>query len=198
MSEIRKKLKMIDKQVQECTKCTLCSSRRNTILNEHCPTARLMIVAEPQGGFDRHSGFPLTGKGGKMFSRMIQRIGVRREDLFIESITKCNLPRVRAATARELEACLPYLCQQIHLVQPHVILAMGSVATETLLGNRDAMSRIHGRVFRLKDYEEKEIWVVPTYHPDVILRAPQKKDDAWDDLGVVRRQLRKAAEASLA
>ncbi len=156
-----------------------------------------MIVAEPQGGFDKHSGFPLTGKGGKMLARMINALGVRREDLFIESITKCNVSRFRAASQKELQACFPYLCQQIHIVKPHVILSMGTVSTEMLLDTKEPMSRIHGRVFKLKDYEYKDIWVIPTYHPDFIFRTPQKKDEAWDDLSVVRKQLRIASEKAL-
>lgn len=184
-------LKKIDREVRFCTRCELCENRRQTVVyREHAVDARLMIISETQRGVGKTSGFPLVGKAGRILSRLIDETGVRRDRTFIDCIVKCRTPDNRPATHEELAACFPHVWRQILAVRPAVICSLGTVATTSLLGITGPMRQLRGRFRLLERPGPGTTFVVPTYHPEYLIRYPNRLEDALEDARAIRRYLR--------
>ncbi len=170
--------------VAECTRCELCRTRTNTVPGEGNPTARLMVVGEGPGETEDLSGRPFVGRAGELLDRMLAAVHTPRESVYIANVVKCRPPRNRAPLPDEREACLPFLHRQIALVKPAVLLALGSTAAEALLGERKPLGAL-----RLKVHRWGGIPLVITYHPAALLRNPNWKRPAWDDVRIARQLL---------
>ena len=168
--------------VSACTLCGLSQGRTNTVFGIGNPEADWLIVGEAPGAEEDRRGEPFVGRAGKLLDEMLRAIGQRREDVFIANILKCRPPNNRDPKADECASCRPYLERQIELVQPRIILAVGRVAAQNLLGSDDPVGRMRGRPHQLDG-----IPLVVTYHPAYLLRSPSQKNKAWHDLCLATR-----------
>jgi uracil-DNA glycosylase len=162
----------------DCSRCKLHTMGRTQIVfGVGNPDADLMFVGEAPGADEDLQGFPFVGRAGQLLTKMIEAINLRREDVYIANVIKCRPPGNRNPEPDEIAQCEPFLFQQIAAIQPKVIVALGSFAAKTLLKTSDPISRLRGRVF---EYHGAQL--VPTFHPSFLLRSPNQKKYAWDDL----------------
>jgi DNA polymerase len=177
-------LEAIAAAVAECRGCPLCSGRTNTVPGEGNPAAGLMCVGEGPGETEDLSGRPFVGRAGELLDKILENIEVPRPQVYIANVVKCRPPRNRAPLPDERDACIPYLHRQIALVRPKVLLALGSTAAEALLGVKKPLGDLRLRVHRWNG-----IPLIVTYHPAALLRNPNWKRPAWDDVRIARQLL---------
>lgn len=170
-----------------CEGCTLCRSRTQVVFGEGDPRASVMVVGEAPGAEEDRTGRPFVGRAGKLLELFLRSIGFDRESVYICNVLKCRPPGNRNPQSVEIEACSGYLRRQVELVDPGVILAVGTFPAQTLLGSTEPIGRLRGRVH---DFAGKPL--VPTYHPAAVLRNPSWIRPVWDDLQRLRHVLSSA------
>ena len=163
-------------EIEGCGKCRLASGRTNIVFGEGNPRADLMFIGEAPGREEDRQGRPFVGDAGKLLTSLIEKMGFKREDVFIANIVKCRPEGNRDPEEDEIGACLPYLKRQIEIVGPQVIMALGRVAAQTLLDTAVPISKLRGRFFQ---YEG--IRLMPTFHPAYLLRNRKDKTLTWQD-----------------
>ena len=168
--------------VATCTRCELAQSRTNTVFGVGNPEADWMIIGEAPGAEEDRRGEPFVGRAGKLLDEMLRAIGQGRDSVFIANILKCRPPNNRDPKADETAACRNYLEHQIELVRPRIILAVGRVAAQNLLGSDAPVGRLRGG-----PHEFAGIPLVVTYHPAYLLRSPSQKSKSWSDLCLAAR-----------
>lgn len=172
-------------QLLGCTRCKLHQGRRQVVFGEGNPRARVLFVGEAPGAVEDQTGRPFVGPAGQLLDRIVEgAMGMRRQDVFIANINKCRPPGNREPEPDEVAACLPFLKQQVAMVQPEVIVALGRTAAHNLLGTTEPMRALRGRSLA---YEG--IPVVVTWHPAFLLRDPSHKRETWEDIKRVNRIL---------
>lgn len=171
--------------VAACTRCELAKSRTQTVFGVGNSHADWLIVGEAPGAEEDRQGEPFVGRAGKLLDEMLKAAGQARENVFIANILKCRPPGNRDPKSDEVAACRAYLERQIELIQPRIILAVGRIAAQNLLGSDAPVGRLRGRVHDLDG-----IPLVVTYHPAYLLRSPSQKQKAWDDLCLALSVLR--------
>jgi uracil-DNA glycosylase len=170
-------------KVVSCVSCNLCESRRQTVFGVGHPQAHWMIVGEAPGEQEDREGEPFVGKSGQLLDNMLRAISLTRseasasEQVYIANTLKCRPPGNRNPTPEELAKCEPFLIRQLQLVQPKIILAMGRFAVQSLLRSEEPIGRLRGRV-----HAYQGVPLIVTYHPAYLLRNPQDKGKAWEDL----------------
>ncbi|MCW8890574.1 MAG: uracil-DNA glycosylase [Sedimenticola sp.] len=167
----------LEAKVAACTKCELHQSRTQTVFGVGHQTADLMIIGEAPGVEEDRKGEPFVGRAGQLLTAMLRAIGLQRDQVYIANILKCRPPGNRDPRAEESLQCAAYLQRQIALVNPKVILAVGAVAARNLLQSDEAVGRLRGQTHHIKG-----IPVVVSYHPAYLLRSPDQKAKAWQDL----------------
>ena len=170
--------------VRGCKLCPLCETRTNAVPGEGNPNARLMLVGEGPGESEDLSGRPFIGRAGDLLTKMLEAIQVPRTEAYIANVVKCRPPKNRVPLPDERAACLPYLRRQIQLVKPKVLLALGTTASAALLDVKSSLGALRGR-----EHDWNGIPLIVTYHPAALLRNPDWKRPAWDDLRTVRKIL---------
>ncbi len=178
-------LKKAEEEVRECHGCRLSEGRANTVFGEGNPDARLMFIGEGPGRDEDIQARPFVGVAGKLLTKLILKLGMRREDVYIANIVKCRPPRNRDPEEDEISACMPYVERQVEIIKPEVIVTLGRVATQAFLRSKVPISRLRGSFHRFKD-----IPVMPTFHPSYLLRNPKDKWLTWDDMQSVLEQLK--------
>ena len=176
-----KNLETLQKQALNCRACQLCEGRSTVVFGCGNPQADIMFIGEAPGAEEDKQGVPFVGAAGQLLTRMIEAMGLQREEVYIANVIKCRPPNNRDPLPEEIAQCEPYLIQQIEMVSPVVICTLGRFAAQTLLKTTDSMGRLRGRVF---DY--CGVKLVPTYHPAALLRNAQWKRPTWEDLKRVR------------
>lgn len=171
--------------VAACTRCRLAEGRHRVVFGAGNPKAELMFIGEGPGAEEDRQGLPFVGAAGELLTRIIQAMEMTREEVYIANVVKCRPPGNREPQPDEVAACRGYLEQQIELVRPRVIVALGKTAVHTLLGNDAPIGRIRGQWFRVQ-----EIPTLVTYHPAALLRNPALKRPTWEDVQRVRDFLR--------
>jgi DNA polymerase len=169
-------------RVAGCSRCELAQSRTQTVFGVGNRDADWLIIGEAPGAEEDRRGEPFVGRAGQLLDQMLLAIGQSRESVFIANILKCRPPNNRDPKPAEAAACRDYLQQQIALVQPKIILAVGRIAAQSLLDCSDPVGRMRGHAHALGD-----IPLVVTYHPAFLLRSPSQKKKAWSDLCLARR-----------
>ncbi len=179
-------LESLRAQVSGCTQCELHKTRTQTVFGVGAAAARLMIIGEAPGAEEDRQGEPFVGRAGRLLNAMLAAIGLAREQVYIANIIKCRPPKNRDPKPEEAAMCGGYLRRQIELVRPAVILAVGRVAAQNLLGTTTAIGRLRGQ-----DHHDPASGtpIVVTYHPAYLLRSPGEKRKSWEDLKRVRRLL---------
>jgi uracil-DNA glycosylase len=181
-------LEDIRRELGDCRRCKLASTRTNIVFGEGDPAAELMFVGEGPGADEDASGRPFVGRAGQLLTKMIEAIDLKREDVYIANVVKSRPPGNRAPEADEVKACIPFLFRQIAAIRPKLIVALGNPAMQALLDTKIGITKMRGQ---LQDYPRvPDIKVLPTFHPAYLLRSPDKKREAWEDLKKVRAFLR--------
>lgn len=174
-------LAALESVAQSCQKCPLGQTRNKLVFGEGAPNADLMFIGEGPGYYEDQQGRPFVGKAGDLLTKMINAMQFTREEVYIGNIVKCRPPKNRNPNPDEADACLPYLYRQIELLQPKVIILLGSVPLKFLL-DKTGITRLRGNWFDFRGVQ-----VMPTYHPAYLLRNPSAKRDAWNDLQMVMK-----------
>jgi len=168
----------------ECTRCKLHTTRRQIVFGVGNPNARLVFVGEAPGADEDAQGEPFVGRAGQLLTKIIEAMGMRREDVYICNIIKCRPPNNRTPEADEIVACQPFLLEQLRAIGPQFICALGGPATQTLLQTKEPISRLRGR---FHDYHG--IPLLPTFHPAFLLRNPSEKKTVWEDMKLLLRHM---------
>ena len=178
-------LREIQEEIGDCTRCPLAyAGRRKIVFGDGSPTARLMFVGEGPGADEDAQGLPFVGKAGQLLNNMIAAMGLARAEVYIANIVKCRPPDNRVPEPVEANTCSQFLLRQIDVVQPEVIVALGSTAAMYLLGVKQSLSSLRGRWHKCRGAK-----LAVTYHPAFLLRDPRQKAEAWKDLQMVMAEL---------
>ena len=177
-------LRMIREDIGDCTRCALHKGRNRLVFADGSPTARLMFVGEGPGADEDAQGLPFVGRAGQLLNNMITAMGLTREEVYIANVVKCRPPGNRTPEPEEANTCSPFLFRQIDVVRPEVIVALGATAATYLLGQRQPLAGLRGRVHSFRGTK-----LIVTYHPAFLLRDPRQKKEAWADLQIAMREL---------
>jgi len=173
-------------RIAVCTKCGLHATRTRTVPGQGNPHPELMFIGEAPGEDEDEQGLAFVGKAGQLLTKMIQAMGLTREEVFIGNILKCRPPGNRKPVPLEMDACMPYLKAQIAELKPRVIVALGATAAQGLLKTETSISHLRGHWHRFEGID-----LMPTFHPSYLLRNPAAKKEVWEDLQTVLRHLGK-------
>ncbi len=188
--DMKVRLAQIHDEVRGCVKCTLAPTRTNTVFARGNPEAKLCFVGEAPGADEDAQGIPFVGRAGQLLDRMIAAMGLDAEkDVYVCNIIKCRPPGNRRPTPEETAACIPYLEEQLALIAPKVIVALGNTAVGTLLDTKIGITKLRGQ---WKLYKGRTL-LMPTYHPSYLIRPSaqqaEAKRQAWEDLQAVMKEL---------
>lgn len=170
--------------IGDCTRCPLHQGRTNIVNTDGNQRARLMFVGEAPGADEDAQARPFVGRAGQLLTKIIEAIGLKREEVLIGNVNRCRPPGNRPPTPEEAEMCKPFLLREIAAVQPEVIVVLGNTAMKNLLDMKQGITKVRGQ---FQDYQG--VKVMPTFHPAYLLRDPSKKKETWDDLKKVRDYL---------
>jgi uracil-DNA glycosylase family 4 len=170
-------------RVAACTRCALCNTRTQTVFGVGNQTAEWLVVGEAPGAEEDRQGEPFVGRAGQLLNSMLRAIGLAREQVYIANVLKCRPPGNRDPSPSEAAECLPYLEQQIALLKPKIMLAVGRIASQNLLHTDVTLGRLRQQVHR---FGLSQVPLVVTYHPAYLLRTPTDKRKAWEDLKFAR------------
>ena len=177
-------LETIRADLGDCTRCRLCEGRRYIVFGEGNPGARLVFVGEGPGKDEDNQGRPFVGAAGQLLTRIIGAMTLTRDQVYIGNVIKCRPPRNRTPLPDEIDTCIPYIKRQIRSIQPEFICTLGAVATQSLLGSREPISKLRGRF-----HDCMGIQLLPTYHPAYLLRNQEKKRVVWEDIQKLMRAM---------
>lgn len=179
-------------QAMNCTACPLAQTRNNVVFGEGSESASLMFVGEGPGFYEDQQGRPFVGKAGELLDKMIQAMGLKREDTYIANVVKCRPPENRNPEPEEIEKCQPYLNKQIEIIQPEIIVALGTFAAQVVLENDLSIGKLRGKFHESNKFQSRSsspIKIMATYHPAFLLRNPHMKAAVWEDLQKVMKLL---------
>jgi uracil-DNA glycosylase len=168
----------------DCTRCTLCENRKQVVNSTGNQQTKLMFIGEAPGADEDAQGKPFVGRAGQLLNKIIEAIGMKREDVFIGNINRCRPPQNRQPLPPEVAACKPFLLREIAVVRPKVIVVLGNTACQNLLDTKVGITKLRGN---FQDYFG--VKVMPTFHPAYLLRDPSKKRETWEDMKKVRDYL---------
>jgi uracil-DNA glycosylase family 4 len=182
-------LREIRADIGDCVRCKLHGlGRTQIVFGVGNPQADLMFVGEAPGADEDLQGEPFVGRAGQLLTKIIEAIGMRREDVYIANVLKCRPPGNRNPEPDEVQQCEPFLLRQIDFIRPKVIVALGKFAAQCLLKTNDPITRLRGR-----EYKFREAILMPTYHPAYLLRTPSAKREVWQDMKRVKAILEESA-----
>ncbi len=172
----------LDSSISGCMKCSLGSSRKNFVFGVGNPEAKLVLIGEAPGADEDEKGEPFVGRAGQLLNKILAAVQLRREDVYICNILKCRPPNNRDPLPSEVEACEPYLKKQLEIIKPKLILCLGRVAGQTLLKTNASLTELRKNV-----YIYQGVNVLVTFHPAALLRNPNWKRPAWEDVQKMRK-----------
>jgi uracil-DNA glycosylase len=177
-------LEAIREDLGPCTRCALHKGRNTIVFGVGNPAARLMFVGEGPGADEDAQGLPFVGRAGQLLNNMIAAMGLKREECYIANVVKCRPPSNRTPEPEEANTCSPFLFRQIDVVRPQVLVALGATAATYLLGARQPLAALRGRIHAFRGAS-----LIVTYHPAFLLRDPRQKKEAWADLQIAMKEL---------
>jgi DNA polymerase len=178
-------LKAIREDIGDCTRCKLHAlGRKQIVFGVGNPNADLMFVGEAPGADEDIQGEPFVGRAGQLLTKIIEAIGLKREDVYIANVIKCRPPGNRNPEPDEVEQCEQFMFRQVDTIKPKVVVALGKFAAQALLKTNDPITRLRGR-----EYKYRDAILMPTYHPAFLLRTPSAKREVWEDMKRVREIL---------
>lgn len=173
-------------EIGDCKRCKLSKQRKNIVFGEGSPEASLMFIGEAPGSEEDIQGRPFVGEAGQLLTRLIQKMGFKREEVYIANIVKCRPSSNRDPEEDEIEACSPFLIKQIEIISPSIIVSLGRISAWTLLKTKISITKLRGRF-----YEYEGIPLMPTFHPAYLLRNPKDKWLVWSDMQQVLERLKR-------
>ena len=179
----RTSLRAFQDAICRCTRCPLSAKRKHFVFGEGDNHAGVMFIGEAPGAEEDQQGRPFVGAAGRLLTRIIEAMGLTRDEVYIANVLKCRPPNNRDPSPEEVEACEPYLLQQIEMIQPKVICTLGRIAAQALLRTAAPLSGLRGRV-----HAYGGIRLLATYHPAALLRNPKLKSATWDDVRLLRKE----------
>lgn len=177
-------LSVLQKKVAQCQRCTLCQSRTQTVFARGNPQAKLMIVGEAPGFYEDQRGLPFVGKAGMLLDRMLKSIDLSENDVYIANILKCRPPNNRDPSPEEILQCTDYLIEQINLVKPKILLALGRFSGQFLTNSSKTLGQMRQEIHYYQSTQ-----CIVSYHPAYLLRNPQDKKKSFDDLLKIKHLL---------
>ena len=177
-------LERIREDIGDCKRCRLCEARNTIVFGDGAAQAQLVFIGEGPGHDEDVQGLPFVGRAGKLLTQMIEAMGLRREEVYICNIVKCRPPGNRQPERDEVATCSPFLDRQLAVIRPKVVVCLGNVAAQTLLGTNKSISQFRGQWF---DFRGSKL--LATYHPAFLLRTPSAKSEVWKDLKKVMAEL---------
>ena len=177
-------LEELEKSIIGCEKCKLCKGRKNIVFGVGNENAKMMFIGEGPGADEDTQGEPFVGKAGQLMDKAFIGLGIKREEVYIANIIKCRPPQNRDPEQDEIKACIDYLRNQVMLVKPKIIVLLGRIAMNNILGEEYKITRDRG-----KWVEKNGILYMPTWHPAALLRDETKKIEFWNDLKEAKRML---------
>ncbi len=186
LPESNETIEEIRADIGDCKRCPLHEGRTQIVHSTGNRQADLMFVGEAPGADEDAQGKPFVGRSGQLLTKIIEAIGIKREDVFIGNINRCRPPGNRTPTLPEAETCKPFLIREIAIVKPKVIVVMGNTAMKNLLETKEGITKLRGEFI---DYYG--VKVMPTFHPAYLLRDPRKKREVWEDMKKVRDEILK-------
>jgi uracil-DNA glycosylase family 4 len=175
-----KDLSLLREKIGDCKGCKLASGRTNLVFGEGNPDAEILFIGEAPGREEDLQGRPFVGDAGKLLTSLIERMGFKREDVFIGNIIKCRPPLNRDPEEDEIAACIPFIKEQIKIIAPKVIVSLGRVSAQTLIETKVQISKLRGKFF-----EYEGVPLMPTFHPAYLLRNRSEKWKTWEDAMMV-------------
>src|SRR6185436_8803058 len=174
-----------EKAAQGCRKCKLCEGRSTVVFGSGSPRAEFVVIGEGPGADEDAQGLPFVGRAGQLLTKMLDSVKISRDEVYITNTVLCRPPGNRNPEPDELAACAPFLAEKMAVIQPKVILALGSVATQALLRTREPIGKLRGRL-----HAYGSAVLIPTFHPAFLLRNPgqEYKRLAYEDLKLARRE----------
>lgn len=179
--ESSENLDELNKIICNCTKCFLHKGRNKFVFGVGNPKADVMLIGEGPGAEEDKQGEPFVGRAGQLLNDILKAIKFAREEVYIANVVKCRPPGNRTPLPEEMDECMPYLLKQIELIKPKLILCLGLVAANAVLGKKETLGKLRGKIFELNN-----IKVMVTYHPAALLRNPNFKKDCWEDVKAFR------------
>jgi uracil-DNA glycosylase len=176
-------------QVSVCTLCELSQTRTQTVFGVGNRRAEVLVIGEAPGADEDRQGEPFVGRAGQLLNSMLRAMGHPRDTVYIANVLKCRPPGNREPRPTEVGCCLPYLQQQVDMIQPRLIVAVGRIAAQNLLATDTPLARLRGRVHR---FGTRATALIVTYHPAYLLRSPTEKRKSWVDLKFIRAELARA------
>ncbi|MBN2426149.1 MAG: uracil-DNA glycosylase [Calditrichaceae bacterium] len=173
-------------QIKNCTRCHLSRTRKNFVFGLGNPKSELMFIGEAPGAEEDATGIPFVGRAGKLLDKMLYAIGLKREEIYIANVLKCRPPNNRDPQPDEIAQCEPYLIEQIRIISPKILVALGRVSGQMLSGQNKSLG-----ILRSGDYTYNNLPLIITYHPAALLRNPSWKANAWIDLKKIKKMLNK-------
>lgn len=180
-------LRILREEIGDCKRCKLSNDRKQIVFGEGNPQAELFFIGEAPGREEDIQGRPFVGDAGTLLTRLIEKMGLTREDVYIANIVKCRPPMNRDPAADEIETCRGFLERQIEIIKPKVIMSLGRIAAQTL--TEDTKARITAIRGKFVDY--KGIPLMPTFHPAYLIRNPKDKWLTWDDAQKVLKHIKR-------
>jgi uracil-DNA glycosylase len=182
---VKDQLVELRNETLKCFKCAeLCHTRKNVVFGSGSTRAKLMFVGEAPGADEDEQGLPFVGRAGQLLTKIIESIGLQREDVFIANVLKCRPPQNRRPKPEEVVNCEPFLIQQIKLIKPVMLCALGTSAAQTLLKTETPISQLRGKFY---DYHGSRL--LCTFHPAYLLRNPSEKRSVWEDMKKIKKEL---------
>ena len=178
-------LRRQEQALQGCKRCKLCEGRTHIVFGSGNASAEVVVIGEGPGADEDAQGLPFVGRAGQLLTKMLASVNLSRDEVFITNAVLCRPPGNRNPEPDELAACAPFLANKLAVIQPKVVLALGSVATQSLLRTKEAIGKLRGRIHAFGDAV-----LIPTFHPAFLLRNPgqEYKRMAWEDLKLARRE----------
>jgi DNA polymerase len=177
-------LAALREEIGDCRRCKLSKQRKNVVFGEGNPAAVLMFIGEAPGREEDLQARPFVGDAGKLLTRLIEKMGFAREEVYIGNIVKCRPPQNRDPEEDEIRTCLPFIRRQVDIISPTIIVSLGRISAQTLIGTKTPISKLRGRF-----YEFTGIPLMPTFHPAYLLRNPRDKWLVWEDARKVMEKL---------
>jgi len=195
-AERRERLVELYREVSACTKCPLHETRTKTVFGAGDADAELMFVGEAPGAEEDRQGLPFVGRAGQLLNELLVEIGLSRDQVFIANVLKSRPPGNRDPQPGEIQACEPYLWEQVRLIEPRVVCTLGNFSTKLLTGSPTGISRVRGEP-QVHELGGRTVYLLPLFHPAAALRTPAVKQQLREDFATIPALLRKPLPAPL-
>lgn len=179
-------LKALRDEIGDCQRCKLSKGRKNIVFGEGSVDAEIMFIGEGPGEDEDIQGRPFVGKAGQLLTKLIEKMGFKREEVYIGNIVKCRPPFNRDPEEDEISSCSPFIKKQAEIISPKVIVSLGRISTQTLIGMKIPIGKLRGKFYQFED-----IPLMPTFHPSYLLRNPKDKWLVWEDAQKVLEKIKK-------